>query len=97
MIYGISSFFFWGGVISGNINPPGGLPETRPGFLETQISAKSQGLKTFRLIFFGFLSSRGRYINHRHSVFEAFSNKIVPELIDWRSEEIIDFFWTPQY
>ena len=26
--------------------PPGGLPETRPGFLETQITAKSQGLKT---------------------------------------------------
>ena len=35
------------GVISGNINPPGGcLPGTIPGFLETQISAKSQGLKT---------------------------------------------------
>ena len=35
------------GVISGNINPPGGgLPGTNPGFLETQISPKNQGLKT---------------------------------------------------
>ena len=37
---------FFLGVISGNINPLGGLPGTNPGFLETQISAKSQGLKT---------------------------------------------------
>ena len=28
---------FFGGVISGNKNPPGGLPETNPGFSETQI------------------------------------------------------------
>ena len=32
--------------------PPGGLPETRPGFLETQISAESQGLKTVWSILF---------------------------------------------
>ncbi len=32
--------------------PPGGLPGTNPGFLETQISPKSQGLKTGWSVFF---------------------------------------------
>ena len=40
------------GVFSGNINPPGGLPETRPWFLETIISLKSQVLKSVWLISF---------------------------------------------
>ena len=35
---------FWGHFWK--YKPPGGLPGTNPGFLETQISAKSQGLKT---------------------------------------------------
>ena len=54
-------------ILSGNIllgghfwkyKPPGGLPVTNPGFLETQISPKSQGLKTgwsFFLRFFKFV------------------------------------------
>ena len=50
MFSGISRFFvgsqFW------KYKPPGGLPETRPGFLETQIPAKSQGLKTVWSIYF---------------------------------------------
>ena len=39
-------FVFVSGLISGNIKPPGGLPGTNPGFWETQISPKNQGLKT---------------------------------------------------
>jgi hypothetical protein len=35
---------FWGHFWK--YKPPGGLPGTNPGFLETLISAKSQGLKT---------------------------------------------------
>ena len=47
MFLQFSRFVFLGGDISGNITPPqGGLPGTNPGFLETQISAKSQGLET---------------------------------------------------
>jgi hypothetical protein len=48
MFSDISRYFFghfW------QYKPPGGLPETNPGFLETQISAKSQGLKTSWSIF----------------------------------------------
>ena len=30
-----------------------------------------------------------------HSLFDAVPGMVVPELIAWRSEEIIDFFWTP--
>ena len=43
------------GVYSGNINPSGGLPGTNPGFLETQISQKNQGLKTGWSFFLRFL------------------------------------------
>ena len=46
---------FFGGVISGNIKPLGGLPGTNPGFLETHISAKSQGLKTSGSVVLRFL------------------------------------------
>ena len=50
----LSSFrvVFLGGSFSGNINPPGGLPGTNPGFLETQISPKNQGLETGWSVFF---------------------------------------------
>ena len=44
------NLFFWGHFWK--YKPPGGLPETRPGFLETQNSAKSQGLKTVWSIYF---------------------------------------------
>ena len=44
-VFAISQIF--GGVISGNINPPGWLPGTNPGFLETQISANSRVWKRF--------------------------------------------------
>ena len=45
-------FFFGGWSFSGNINPPGGLPETRPWFLETRISLKSAVLKSMWFISF---------------------------------------------
>ena len=41
----------WGGHFW-KYKPPGGLPETNPGFSETQISAKCQGLKTVWSIYF---------------------------------------------
>jgi hypothetical protein len=44
VFYNFQILFFEGQFLK--YKPPGGLPETRPGFLETQISAKSQGLKT---------------------------------------------------
>ena len=73
------------GVISGNITPPprGGAPQIGP--------KKSRFKNGLVDCLFGLLSSRGRYINHRHKLVEAVSNKIVPELIVWRSAETIDF------
>ena len=50
MFSGISRFFFGGHFWK--YKPPRGLPGTNPGFLETQISAKSQGLKTVWSIYF---------------------------------------------
>ena len=63
MFSDISRKIFFFGVISEKYKPPGGLPETRPGFLETQISAKSQGLKTVWSIYFNDFLSFGWFYN----------------------------------
>jgi hypothetical protein len=47
MLSGISRFLYFWVVISGNINPLGGLPGTNPGFLETQMSTKNRVWKRF--------------------------------------------------
>ena len=44
------------GVISGNENPPGGLPETNPGFSETQIPI---------FVFLGNISEKNRLVRYR--------------------------------
>ena len=45
-VVAISQKIFCVGGLFWKYKPPGGLPGTNPGFLETQILAKSQGLKT---------------------------------------------------
>ena len=76
--------------------PPGGLPETRPWFLETRISLKSQGLKTvWSIDFFGCLSSWCKVPIQWHYLFDTVSNKIVPEFIVGSYQKTCDFVWTP--
>ena len=45
-VFAISQIFIFCGGHFWKYKPPGGLPGTNPGFLETQISPKSRGLKT---------------------------------------------------
>ena len=66
---------------------------TNPGFLETQISAKSQGLKTSESFFTMFFAILKICIMFRYWIFDAVPDRIVPELISWRSAENIDLFF----
>ena len=58
----LSSDFFWGGHFW-KYKPPWGLPGTNPGFLVTQISSKSQGLKTVWSFIVKFLNVVARSSN----------------------------------
>ena len=80
----------WGGKSMEN---PWTNPWTNPGFLETQISAKSQGLKTsWSVVFEVFKVCGEKFQSCGINFFDAVPDKIVPELISWRSAENIDFF-----
>ena len=60
----ISQKILFLGVLSGNINPPGGLLETRPWFLESRISLKNQVLKSIRWISFRlFLTMNSKFLS----------------------------------
>jgi len=54
----LSENIFFGGSFL-KYKPPGGLPGTNPGLLETQISPKNQGLKTGWSVFFEVFKVRG--------------------------------------
>ena len=54
-------------------------PWTNPGFLETQISAKSQGLKTSWPVFFRFLKYLEICIMFRYWIFDAVPVVVLPE------------------
>jgi hypothetical protein len=83
------------GVISGNINPPGGYRRRDPRFWKPEFIQKSV-FEKFEVDFLNvFLKPVAKIIGRGHAFFEAVLMGMVLELIDWRSGEIFDFFCIP--
>ena len=87
-------YFVWGHFWK--YKPPGGLPETNPGFLETQISAKSRVWKRFgrfRLMIFCYLSGTN---NSVALTFQGGSYEYGNEIYCiWEVGRSLTFLWTP--